>query len=151
MSFVYIIFKTPNSMRKVICWLGMAVLLYGCSGNQKKASKTEKISINKVWVFKKVDTAKSNFKGTSSFWIGGNIIDMSNPDTLRYSATTMHNGTTTYPYKVSDNKIYLAGKQTYSIVKLTDSILELSAINHIKEQNGNKRDSVVVMMIYTAK
>jgi len=138
-------------MRKLIYCLVLAVFLYGCSGDRKKAGNTNKISINKVWVFKKVDTAGSNYKGAGSFWIGGNTIDMRNPDTLRYSAISMHNGTTTYPYKVSGNKIYLAGKQTYSIVKLTDSILELSASCHVKAQNGNKRDSVVVVMIYSAR
>lgn len=134
-------------MKKVICCLAMAIFLYGCSGGQKKADSTKKISINKVWVFKRIDTARSNFKGA---WIGDNIIDMSNSDTLRYSAIATHNGATAYPYKVSGGNIYLNGKQTYKIIKLTDSILELSAVGHVKGQSGAAHEPDVVM-IYAAK
>jgi len=128
----------------------MAMFLYGCSGGQKKADNSKKISINKVWVFKRVDTAKSNVKGTNAFWIGDNTIDMRNPDTLRYSTIATHNGTTSYSYKVSGGNIYLNGRQTYKIIKLTDSILELSALYHVKEQNGAEHESDVVM-IYAAR
>lgn len=139
-------------MKQLICCLGLALFLYSCAGDQKKAtSSSAKTSINKVWVFKKIDTALSNLKGPSSLWIGDNTIDMTNPDTLRYSTIATNNGTTIYPYKVSDDKIFLAGRQAYKIVKLTDSILELSALYHVQEQTGTKRDSVVVVMIYKVR
>lgn len=127
------------------------MLLYGCEGHQKKADNdSSKITINRIWVFKKIDTARSNFKGSSPCWIGGNTIDMSNKDTLRYSTTGTNNGTTAYPYTVSGDNIYLAGKQTYKIIKLTDSILELAALYPVKEQSG-KKHSPSVVMIYTVK
>ena len=131
--------------------LGLAVVLYGCAGNGKKAAKDSgKVSINKIWVFKQIDTAQSSLKGSGSQWIGGNTIDMSNKDTLRYSTIATHNGTTAYPYNISQGYIFLAGKQTYKIVKLTDSILELSALYQVKEPGGEKHESAVVM-IYKAR
>lgn len=104
--------------------LGLAVVLYGCSDNGKKsANDSGKVTINKIWVFKKIDTAQSSLKSPGSLWIGDNTIDMSNKDTLRYSTIATRNGTTEYPYNISRGYIFLAGKQTYRIVKLTDSIL----------------------------
>lgn len=139
------------TMKKLIYCLGMAMLLYGCAGNEKKiGSDSGKVSINKVWVFKKIDTAQSDLKGSGSLWIGDNTIDMSNNDTLRYSTIATHNGTTTYPYNISRGYIFLAGKQTYKIVKLTDSILVLSALYNVKEQSGEQHESTVVM-IYKAR
>jgi len=129
-----------------------AMFLAACSGNNKKdKSDSTHISINKTWVFKKIDTAKSNLKGQSSFWIGDNTIDMSNPDTLRYSTIATNNGTTVYPYKVSGDAIYLDGKEAYRIVKLTDSILELSALYQVQANPGAAKDSIRVVMIYKAR
>ncbi len=143
--------QSPYPMKKIICALGLALFLYGCAGDHKKAANDSgKVSINKVWVFKKIDTAKSNLKGSSSFWIGDNTIDMSNKDTLRYSTIATNNGSTVYPYKVSRSYIFLAGKQTYHIEKLTDSLLELSALYQVKEQSGESHESTVVM-IYKAR
>lgn len=138
-------------MKKIIYCLGVAMLLYGCSGNQQKTGNdSSKVSINKIWVFKKIDTAKSDLKSSGSLWIGDNTIDMSNKDTLRYSTIATHNGATIVPYKVSGGDIYLDGKRTYKIIKLTDSILELSALYHVKEQSGEAHESTVVM-IYAAR
>jgi hypothetical protein len=138
-------------MKKLIYCLGMAGLLYGCAGNEKKAaSDSGKITINKVWVFKKIDTAQSDLKGSGSLWIGDNTIDMSDKDTLRYSTIATNNGTTLYPYNISRGYIFLAGKQTYRIVKLTDSTLTLSAQYNVKEQSGEAHESTVVM-IYKAR
>lgn len=138
-------------MKKLIYCLGVAMLLYSCQDNEKKAvNGSGKVSINKIWVFKKIDTVQSNLKSAGSLWIGDNTIDMSNRDTLRYSTIATHNGTTAYPYNISRGYIFLAGKQTYKIIKLTDSILELSALYNVKEQSGEQHESTVVM-IYKAR
>lgn len=137
-------------MKKLSYFLVYITLLAGCAGNPKEAKKPATVSINKIWVFKKIDTAKSDIKGSGSLWIGGNTIDMSKPDTLHYSTIATHNGATTYPYKVSGNEIYLNGRQTYKIIKLTDSILELSALYRVKEQSGEEHELNVVM-IYAAR
>jgi len=130
----------------------ITALLAACSGSHKSgANDSTRVTINKIWVFKKIDTAKSSLKGQSSFWIGNNTIDMTNADTLRYSTIATNNGTTVYPYKVSSDGIYLNGKEAYRIVKLTDSILELSALYQVQASPGANKDSVRVVMIYKAR
>ena len=149
--FVYLENANSYPMKKIIFCLTLAAILYGCSGDQKKAnSDSTKVSINKIWVFKKIDTAQSDLKGSGSLWIGDNTIDMSNKDTLRYSTIATNNGTTEYPYNISRGYIFLAGKQTYRIVKLTAGTLELSALYHVKEQGGEQHESQV-FMIYAAR
>jgi hypothetical protein len=139
-------------MKKLTYGLAMAVLLYGCAGEIKKTTgDSSKVSINKIWVFKKIDTAKSsNLVNSGANWIGDNTIDMSNKDTLRYSTIATNNGTTVVPYSISRGYIFLAGKQTYKIMNMTDSTLELSAQYHVKEQSGEEHESTVVM-IYRAR
>ena len=130
----------------------VTALLAACAGNNKKDKiDSTSVGINKIWEFKKLDTAASNLKGQSSFWIGDNTIDMSNPDTLRYSTIATNNGTTVYPYKITGDAIYLDGKQAYRIVKLNDSILELSALYQVQASPGAAKDSIRVVMIYKAR
>ncbi len=151
-AFFVILLLQSLTMKKIIYSLGLAVLLYGCAGGTKKNSgDSSKVSINKIWVFKKIDTSKSsNLVNSISNWIGDNTIDMSNKDTLRYSTIATNNGTTVLPYSISRGYIFLAGKQTYKILNMTDSTLELSAQYHIKEQSGEEHESTVVM-IYRAR
>lgn len=141
-----------HSMKFKYLLLIAAAFWAACSGNNKKdASDSTRVTINKVWVFKKIDTAKTSLKGQNNFWIGDNTIDMSNLDTLRYSTIATNNGTTVYPYSVSGDAIYLNGKEAYRIVKLNDSILELSALYQVQADPGAAKDSVRVVMIYKAR
>jgi hypothetical protein len=130
----------------------LLLCLSACQSAEKKESTdTTQTTINKIWVFKKVDTAKSNLQGSGTQWIGDNTIDMTNKDTLRYSTIATNNGSTTFSYKVSDDYIWLDGKKVYKILKLTDSTMELSSLYQIKGQDGIKKNAVVVVMDYKAR
>jgi hypothetical protein len=139
-------------MKHKLFLLAIAAMLAACSGNQKKdANDSISINIHKIWEFKKIDTAKSDLKGRSTFWIGDNSIDMTNNDTLRYSTIATNNGTTVYPYKLSNDCIYLNDKQVYRVVKLTDTILELSALYQVQASPNAPKDSLKVVMVYKAR
>lgn len=118
--------------------------LSGCMNNDKKAVTTQPNSIYKKWKFKKMDTSFSHKKIT---WVGNNILDMHNKDTLQFSYGGMHNKPTAYPYRIQHDTIFIQNKPGYKIVKLTNSSLYLMPI--FTHQKVMSRDSEV--MIYNLK
>jgi hypothetical protein len=91
-----------------------------------------------------MDTTSSH---KNTIWVGNNILDMRNKDTLQFSYGGMHNKPTDYPYKIKHDTIFIQNNPGYKIVKLTDSSLYLMAIfNH---QKGMNKDSEV--MVYNLK
>jgi len=127
---------------KILYKLLILLLLFAtsdCMNNEKKTASNQPGSIYKTWHFKKMD-ATSSHKTT---WIGNNILDMRNKDTLQFSYDGMHNKPTAYPYKIQHDTIFIENKPGYKIVKLTDSELYVMAIfNHPK--NAAKDSNVMI-------
>lgn len=124
------------------------LLLAGCLSNNKKTTiPTGVISVYKVWQFKNVDTASTPGHKNAA-WIGENLLDLTNKDTLRFSYGSTHNKPTAYPYKIQHDTIFIQNKPGYKIIKLTANELDLMAVfnNHLKAAS---KDSIV--MIYTTK
>ena len=126
--------------------LPIIFILASCTNNTKKQASTTAVSIYKIWQFKTLDTTISRNKTTNAAWIGNNILDLTNKDTLKFSYGNTKNKPTAYPYKISHDTIFIQSKPGYKILKLTDD--ELHLLVAFKYQS-TKADSVV--MIYRAK
>ena len=120
--------------------------LANCSNNKKKSQSINDTSIHKLWKF---DTVKSVSNNIGSVWIGRNLLDLSNHDTLRFSYKSNKAKPTSYPYKISHDTIFVSNSPSYKILKLTNNALELYAIFNSGKSALAKKDSIV--MIYKAK
>ena len=120
------------------------LILASCTNNNQKKSGMGLISIYKAWRFKSIDTTISHNKTANAAWIGNNVLDLTNKDTLKFSYGNTKNKPTAYPYKISHDTIYIQNKPGYKILKLT--VDELHLLVAFKSQ---KADSTV--MIYQAK
>jgi len=119
--------------------------IFGCPDNKKSAnSAVDSRGIHKVWKF---DTVRSVSKNIGSAWIGRNLLDLTNHDTLRFSYKSNKAMPTSYPYKISHDTIFVSNNPAYKILKLTDKELQLYAI--FNSSASAKKDSVV--MTYKAK
>ena len=127
----------------------LLLILASCTNNNKqKSGITQPISIYKVWQFKKSDsTGNTNHKST--VWIGDNLLDMTNKDTLRFSYGNTNNKPTAYPYKVIHDTIFINNKPGYKILKLTATELDLMSVFNNNHPKVSGKDSMV--MIYQAK
>ena len=68
------------------CYILLIILFsfaFGCSGNKKAANNpADSANIHKVWKF---DTVRSANKNMGAVWVGRNVLDLTKPDTLRFS------------------------------------------------------------------
>jgi len=130
------------------CYILLIILssfVVGCSGNKKSANNpADSANIHRVWKF---DTVRSTSKNTGSVWIGRNMLDLSKPDTLRFSYKSNKAMPTSYLYKISHDTIFVSNTPAYKILKLNSKELELYAIFNGKKSSG--KDSVI--MVYKAK
>jgi hypothetical protein len=125
----------------------LSSIIFGCSGNKKTAnSSIDSTTIHKLWKF---DTVKSVSNNIGSVWIGRNLLDLSNHDTLRFSYKSNKAMPTSYPYKISHDTIFVSNRPAYKILKLTSNELHLYAIFNSGKSTSAKKDSIV--MIYKAK
>lgn len=123
----------------------LTILLASCSNNKKTANNpADSGNIHKVWKF---DTVRSASKNIGSGWIGRNILDLSKPDTLRFSYKSNKAMPTSYLYKISHDTIFVSNNPAYKILKLNSKELELYAIFNGKKSSG--KDSVI--MVYKAR
>jgi len=124
----------------------LSLFAFGCSGNKKSADNSiDSATIHKLWKF---DTVKSVSNNIGSVWIGRNILDLKNKDTLRFSYKSNKAMPTSYPYKISHDTIFVSNSPAYKILKLTGNELQLFAIFNSGNSKSTK-DSIV--MIYKAK
>lgn len=125
----------------------LSLFAFGCSGNKKAAnSSIDSATIHKLWKFDTVKWASNNI---GSVWIGRNMLDLKNKDTLRFSYKSNKAMPTTYPYKISHDTIFVNNRPAYKILKLTGNELHLYAIFNSGNSTSAKKDSIV--MIYKAK
>lgn len=123
----------------------LSSFVVGCSGNKKAANNSaDSGNIHKVWKF---DTVRSASKNIGSVWIGRNLLDLTNHDTLRFSYKSNKAKPTSYAYKISHDTIFVNNNPAYKILKLNSKELELYAIFNSKKPMST--DSIV--MIYKAK
>jgi len=122
----------------------LLLALTGCTSNNKEKDKagTSTASIHKVWVFKAIKSADSVSKSTGSAWIGNNVLDLTNNDTLRFSYKINKNPPTSYLYKIVNDTLYIGNEVAYKILKITDNELEL--VSSFKKNNGAGNSSVMV-------
>lgn len=125
----------------------LSLFIAGCSGNKKASNNsTDSATIHKLWKF---DTVRSVSNNIGSVWIGRNLLDLSNHDTLRFSYKSNKAMPTSYPYKISHDTIFVSNRPAYKILKLTGNELHLFAIFNSGSSTSAKKDSIV--MIYKAK
>jgi len=117
-------------------------LLSGCLNNKKPADSTKAVFIHRIWEFKGIDTA-SMPNNSGSVWIGRNQLDLTNKDTLRFSYQSNKNGSTSYPYSIRHDTIFVQNKASYKILKLTANELDLGV--------AFKADKSLIVMIYKVK
>lgn len=123
----------------------LSSFVVGCSGNKKAANNpADSGNIHKLWKF---DTVKSVNNNIGSVWIGRNLLDLSNHDTLRFSYKSNKAMPTAYPYKISHDTIFVSNTPAYKILKLNSKELELYAIFNGEKSTG--QDSVI--MVYKVK
>lgn len=100
--------------------------LTACSNGKKNAGDNNApASINKIWEFKKLTPASA---GAGPVWIGGNVLDLTNKDTLLFAYNNVKVPATKYPYKISGDTIYVQNKPSYKILKVTGDTLQLATI-----------------------
>lgn len=125
----------------------LSAFVLGCSGNKRtNTGPIDSASIHKLWKF---DTVKSVSNTIGSVWIGRNMLDLTNKDTLRFSYKSNKAMPTSYPYKISHDTIFVSNSPAYKILKLTNSELQLYAIFNRGSSKTTDKDSIV--MIYKAK
>lgn len=125
----------------------LSLFVLGCSGNKRtNTDSTDIASIHKLWKF---DTVKSVSNHIGSVWIGRNLLDLSNHDTLSFSYKSNKAMPTAYPYKISHDTIFVSNSPAYKILKLTNNELKLYAIFITDSSTPGKKDSIV--MTYKAK
>ena len=125
----------------------LSLFVLGCSNNKKAAnSSIDSTSIYKLWKF---DTIKSASNNPGPVWIGRNLLNLTNHDTLRFSYKSNKAMPTSYPYKISHDTIFVNNRPAYKILKLTNIELHLYAIFNSGKSTSAKKDSIV--MIYKAK
>lgn len=121
------------------------LVIAGCANNKKSTGNSiDSASIYKLWKFETVRSVPNNI---GSVWIGRNLLDLTNHDTLRFSYKSSKAKPTAYPYKISHDTIFVSNNPAYKILKLTNEELDLHAIFNSKKPMGT--DSIV--MIYKAK
>ena len=133
------------------CYLLLAIIfLAGCLNHQKAADNTKPASIYKLWEFKKIDSIKSLPANLGSVWIGKNLLDLTNKDTLRFTYQSNRNNHTAYAYKIRHDTIFVKNSASYRILKLTNSELDLAASfkNDTSQKGGHNAEFV---MVYEAK
>jgi len=131
---------------KYFIFIFFAFPLANCSNNKKSPQTINDTSIYKLWKF---DTVKSMSNNIGSVWIGRNLLDLSNHDTLRFSYKSNKAMPTSYPYKISHDTIFVSNRPAYKILKLTGNELHLFAIFNSGSSKSADKDSIV--MIYKAK
>jgi outer membrane protein assembly factor BamB len=129
----------------------LLLLLTGCLRKNKEKDKTNIIpsSIHQVWVFKSIKPVDSLSKNLGSIWIGANVLDLTNNDTLRFSYKINKNPPTVYAYKIAHDSLIIGNKITYKILKVTDS--ELDLVNSFKTDSGGKVVNNSFIMVYGLK
>ena len=129
----------------------LLLFIMGCLSNNKEKNKTDSISapIHKIWVFKSIKPVDSVSKNPGSVWIGANVLDLTNNDTLRFGYRINKNPPSIYPYKITHDSLIINNKMSYKIVKITDS--ELDLVNSFKSDSAGKGTNSSFIMIYTVK
>jgi hypothetical protein len=136
-------------MRYICCLVFAAIFLASCSGNKPdKTANDTAVSIQKLWEFTKLDTARLTNK-SGAMWIGKNMLDMTKADTLRFNYASDKNNHTAYAYKIQHDTIFVNKNPAYKILKLTSDELDLYTIFKKIGNGGVSKDSIV--MIYNAK
>lgn len=139
-------------MRYIYYYIPVLLLaLTGCVSKNKEKDKidTTKASIHKIWVFKSIKSTDSLSKNQGSAWIGNNVLDLTDNDTLRFSYKINKNPPTVYSYKIARDSLIIGNKITYKILKLTDS--ELDLVNSFKADSSGKGASNSFVMVYEIK
>ena len=129
----------------------LLLALTGCISKNKEKDKvdTTTVSIHKVWVFKAIKSADSLSKNSGSAWIGNNVLDLTNNDTLRFSYKINKNPPTNYLYKIANDTLFIGNKMAYKILKITDS--ELDLVSSFKSDSGVKSTNNSFIIIYGLK
>jgi hypothetical protein len=129
----------------------LLLVLTGCLSNNKGNNKPDstQASIHKVWEFKTVKPIDSASKIPGPKWIGANLLDLSNKDTLRFSYSTDKNKPTAYLYKVIDDTLFVNSKAAYKILKVTDT--ELDLVNAFRNDSSRDGANNAFIMIYKVK
>ena len=126
----------------------LLLALTGCVGKNKGKDKidTAHASIHKVWVFKSIRSADSLSKNVGSVWIGKNVLDLTNNDTLRFSYKINKNPPTIYLYKIAHDSLFIGTRMAYKILKVTNS--ELDLVNSFKSDSSGKGANNSFVMVY---
>ncbi len=129
----------------------LLLALTGCLSKNKEKDKidTSKTSIHKIWVFKSIKSADSLSKNMGSTWIGKNVLDLTNNDTLRFSYKINKNPPTIYLYKIAHDTLIIGNKMAYKILKVTDNELDLTSA--FKPDSSGKGAGNSFVMVYEAK
>ena len=125
----------------------LSLFVLGCSGNKStNTGSVDSTSIYKLWKF---DTVRSVSNNIGSVWIGRNLLNLTNHDTLRFSYKSNKAMPTSYPYKISHDTIFVNNSPAYKIINLNNNELQLYAIFNKGSSKSADKDSIV--MIYKAK
>jgi hypothetical protein len=124
--------------------------LTSCLNHQKTRDNTKPASVYKVWEFKKIDSIKSLTVNLGSVWIGKNLLDLTDKDTLRFTYQSNRNNHTAYAYNIRHDTIFVQNNASYRILKLTNNELDLAVLfkNDTSQKGGGKAGFV---MVYEAK
>jgi hypothetical protein len=132
-------------MKRKYFMLIMLASLASCSNNKKAANNSaDSGNVHKLWKF---DTVRSANKNMGAVWVGRNVLDLTKPDTLRFSYKSNKAMPTSYLYKISHDTIFVSNSPAYKILKLNSKELELYAIFNGKKSSD--KDSII--MVYKVK
>ncbi|SDT69591.1 hypothetical protein SAMN05216490_5038 [Mucilaginibacter mallensis] len=129
----------------------LLLALTGCLSKNKETNKTDSISasIHKIWIFRSIKPLDSLSKNSGSIWIGANVLDLTNNDTLRFSYKINKNPPSIYTYKIAHDSLIIGNKMTYKILKVTDSELDLGS--SFKADSNGKGVTNSFIMAYEVK